>query len=157
MRLRRLHGAIADAQWKAIAMDLDRHIAGRNVEDDERNSPMFHDEAFWLGWLETRAGRLQQRLQRLLGIAMPGRGSVVFETENENAALGIRKSRDIFRDLITNDLAIAWPLGPRRAFEKGLAIEVLAFVLREKGRDVETERLGHRCFLYRSVLRVATL
>ncbi len=68
---------------------------------------------------------------------MAGDVTIVFNTEQEDAALRVREGRNVLGDLVPHLAPLAWPLCARLAAVERLPIEVLPFVLSEKGRDVE--------------------
>lgn len=74
---------------------------------------------------------------------MAGNAVVVFDAEDEHAALGVGEARDVFGDLVAHLAAVARALLALLALEHRLAIEVLAFVAAEERREVEAGGGGH--------------
>ena len=137
MRLGDLRGLVANAQGKAVALDTHGHIAVRHIEDDERVSVLLKHEALRLRWMQANPRHVEQRGERAGRELVASEAVVVFDAEDEHAALGVREARDLFGHLVAHLAAVTRALLALLALEHRLAIEVLAFVAAEERREVE--------------------
>jgi hypothetical protein len=142
VRLGDLHGLVADAQREAVAFDAHGHIAVRHVEDDQRVPVVLKHKALRLRRMQAHPRHVEQRRESVGRELVAGDAVVVLDAEDEHAALGVGEARDLLGHLVARLAAVTRALLALLALEHRLAIEVLALVATEEGREVESGR-GH--------------
>ena len=141
-----LNRLVADTKWKAVAVHAYGNIFHWHVEDNQLMVTYCNNKALGLRRDQTVARRCQDCVHRVLRKIVAGNGEVfVFNAQDKDAALGVSESGYVFRDIIAHSAARARLLGAIRPLEQRFALEVLAFVLVKKGRDVETWRCHGNC------------
>lgn len=93
--------------------------------------------------MQARLRHVEQRRERVGRELVTGDLVVVLDAEDEHAALGVGEAGDLLGDLVAHLAAISRALLALLALEHRLAIEVLAFVAAEEGRQVEGGGGGH--------------
>ena len=129
---------VAYAQRESVADHHHRRIRDSCVKDDQLFATAWNQEAIGLRRIEPRTRCLQNGPQGRLRQAVAGNGSVVLDAQNQHAAFGICERRHALGDLVAHLAAVSGALPAGRPLEHGLALEVLAFILCQKHRGIES-------------------
>lgn len=83
------------------------------------------------------AGRLEDRLNGILGVPVSGDRTSIFDSQYQDSAFGVGERGDVPGDLVTDLPAIPRLFPAVSSIEKRLPFEVLPLVLQQEGGDVE--------------------
>ena len=124
-----LYGLVANPQRKAITYYLHGPIRCWHIKDNQLVAFNGNDKAPRLCRTQASTRRSEQATQRIRGKTMASNGAVIFNAEDQDAAFGIGKAGDVFRNLVPHSTTGTQLFGPSRSFKQRLAVEVLTFVL----------------------------
>jgi hypothetical protein len=99
---------------------------------------VLNDESLRLRWTQSRARRVEDRSDGVVGISMAGNCAVVLNSENQNPALSVGERGYILCHLVAYRASITRTLHIICSLEERLPVEVLTFVLMKERSDIKT-------------------